>query len=227
MLSQSISHSLRLIACLLLCVSLNTFASIDFITDKEYFFSTYGDYLTANEDFDDYSSPSTDSNISQVPAGMNVDFETFTVNSEGWSQWGGLWFDSFYVPSSGLSAQNQGFIAIEIDPGFNIFGMEIGELFIEPSAAEIRVIDVNGNSNSTYIDDLKFWNNSSNFIGVIATNNLSRIEFEAYDIGGGGGNYFESIDNVVMGEVPLPAGIYLFLSGLIGLVGVKLRGRNA
>ena len=27
--------------------------------------------------------------------------------------------------------------------------------------------------------------------------------------------------------VPLPAGIYLFLSGLVGLVGVKLRGRNA
>ena len=27
--------------------------------------------------------------------------------------------------------------------------------------------------------------------------------------------------------VPLPAGIYLFLSGLVGLVGAKLRGRNA
>jgi|GEM_PF-6135341 len=25
----------------------------------------------------------------------------------------------------------------------------------------------------------------------------------------------------------LPAGIYLFLSGLVGLVGAKLRGRNA
>ena len=32
---------------------------------------------------------------------------------------------------------------------------------------------------------------------------------------------------VTLTPVPLPAGIYLFLSGLVGLVGFKLRGRNA
>ena len=33
--------------------------------------------------------------------------------------------------------------------------------------------------------------------------------------------------DIGLAPVPLPAGIYLFLSGLVGLVGVKLRGRNA
>ena len=41
---------------------------------------------------------------------------------------------------------------------------------------------------------------------------------------------FGSVDrysNIAASHVPLPAGIYLFLSGLVGIVGVKLRGRNA
>ena len=36
-----------------------------------------------------------------------------------------------------------------------------------------------------------------------------------------------SVDTFSLTIVPLPAGIYLFLSGLVGLVGFKLRGRNA
>ena len=38
---------------------------------------------------------------------------------------------------------------------------------------------------------------------------------------------FEELGMIFVSEVPLPAGIYLFLSGLVGLVGVKLRGRYA
>ena len=58
-----------------------------------------------------------------------------------------------------------------------------------------------------------------------STENKRAIFFLSY--GSPGPGAWGYLDQAIFSEVPLPAGIYLFLSGLIGLVGVKLRGRNA
>ena len=69
--------------------------------------------------------------------------------------------------------------------------------------------------------DLTNYNDWNNWLLVdVNVNSVRELRF-----GPAGPSMYPSIDNLVINEIPLPAGIYFFLSGLVGLG--LLRGRNA
>ena len=128
-----------------------------------------------------------------------------------------------------------------VDWGVNLTNhSEMSHLFYE----SLGNLSVHSTEGCTTADPSKCLNNSSFFVNIMYSDYWSSTSFildnnNAWDFSFGVGNQdFNSKDSIAyawpvhdgdigLAPVPLPAGIYLFLMGLVGLVGVKLRGRNA
>ena len=105
----------------------------------------------------------------------------------------------------------------------NLSGMQVGAVFIPfweaPFDGVIPQVCAEVNYNSDCIS----------FRDVAAGETLAILTSEGQFLIGSWYQLTFNPDDygmIFVSEVPLPAGIYLFLSGLVGLVGAKLRGRN-
>ena len=112
--------------------------------------------------------------------------------------------------------------------GYNITDGELGYMFYENLNGSAQET-VASNLFSNLIDGPQFWYEETspwlsnerwyfNFNNGSQHNGGSRDSRFVWPVHDG---------DIGASQVPLPAGIYLFLSGLVGLVGAKLRGRNA
>ena len=208
MLSKSISHLLRLIACLFVLLSLNTHSAsvttqVQLISYVSRYYEPYCDLepTSCHPYMNDYSNDDL--------------FFTFTA----------IWDDatsslnlSILDDNTNLSAQfTDGYQYYEDDPDSGYY--------FESETASINVTDgqiisfqatYNNSDSVSDSDDARSW--------VYDGNQLIRNNYHNDNI-----MYYSIEDiftyNVISpSEVPLPAGIYLFLSGLVGLG--LMRGRN-
>ena len=123
-------------------------------------------------------------------------------------------FDAYIVIGDNIIWDPDGATADPSDlldvPDGDVWGIEV--VYLEPSLLDFSMIFVD--STSTALNDDSFFINTS----------LSDWDYAYFNLG----QFGQPCNVIAQGAspVPLPAGIYLFLSGLVGLVGVKLRGRN-
>ena len=218
------TYLLRLVACLFLCVSLNSFGAIIKIS--------YSGQI-------DTVSPE----LSQGSVGLGQSFNGhFIFNTE-------ISDDSVYeyFSNEGLvtlrESHHQGAV-LEAIINFesNVFTFDTGQVYMynEISQGITRIgwtgqnpiigDSINGNIlNSITLAGI----NLPNLISIDNppnTNSLSSFDINSYSPilylwYNPTGNFFNtgSIDFIEASEVPLPAGIYLFLSGLVGLGLIKRR----
>ena len=131
--------------------------------------------------------------------------------------------DAFGLPGEFLANPNSGGIRIELPAGLSAIGFDVANL-----------LGLGGNFRFTLSDGVtviadvaRVETNSFSFIGF--TNDMGDIRsLEIFNRSGGNGT-FEAVDNVTLGTltaVPIPAAVWLFGSGLIGLIGVARRKKS-
>jgi hypothetical protein len=78
----------------------------------------------------------------------------------------------------------------------------------------------------------EIWSTTVDLTGYITWDKWLTVSVETADIAKltfyatGNNGFWPSIDNMVINEVPVPAAIWLFGSGLLGLIGIRLPYRN-
>ena len=202
---------LRFVACLCAFFSVNINASL---------INTYGSW----SDFNNAYSYVVTEDFNSIPSG-----ESFKINP--------LNIGDFSVVRNGLRTDNEA--QFEVSP-FNdsiagrtttVTGTDTVFTFINPImafAADLSAWNDYGTLRTTVEADgfnvpVSIESDSTTrFFGFSSSQPFTEVKFIGNDVGDG---WF--FDNLAYTPVPLPAGIYLFLSGLVGLVGAKLRGRNA
>ena len=206
------TYLLRLVACLFLCVSLNSFGAL---YDR-------GNGLI----YDDVLGITWLQDINYRYTSSGVGGKSFH-NAKEWTEnlnYGG--FDEWRLPRV---------IDDNFCCGFNSTTSEIGYM------SSVNLGNINGLFNKIFLDaysseERSFTSGAGQIFHLLGGGPLSIVSSVQWDsatdnhISGSWGNsgYAWAVhDGDIGNPVPLPAGIYLFLSGLVGLVGVKLRGRNA
>ena len=241
------TYLLRLVACLFLCVSLNSFGAlydrgngliyddvldITWLQDANY--AQTSGYASANA----VGIQNQNSNHILIDGRMGWDASHDWVSQlefQGHVDW--------RLPSANfISLENPCFAYNgSCDTGYNNASSELGYMFYmnlnNPGYRSVNgVIQGYSPANSDFIDEvsgqsLSFLNLQSWTYLLAEDFSNDALIFDFYD--GGQGPYYKSYSvyswpvhdgDIGLAPVPLPAGIYLFLSGLVGLG--LLRGRS-
>ncbi len=207
MLSQSISHSPRLFACLFVLLSLNTHsASVTTQVQKMSYESIYYDSCDIGPELcETYTIDYSNDDL----------FFTFTAT----------WDDVSSILDISVSDGN----SFQFADGYYTDGYEDSGPLPHSSVSESVTIDVLDGE----ITSFQAYNNYSDHIGenssstswVYDGNKLVRTYSIDYFVEMSYDSNTLTYDVISSSPVPLPAGIYLFLSGLVGLG--LMRGRNA
>lgn len=169
-----------------------------------------------------------------VTIGQTIDFEAGFISGENSITFGDATFVStdgtglhrtigFGASTVRLAAQNSGGIRIDLAPGWTAIGMDVGELFSGVSYGTFTLRDAGNNIIDTHTMEVGYFGPSPSFFGLINNADIVSLQFDIFN----GSNEFETIDNVMLANatsaVPVPAAVWLFGSGLIGLAGVAGR----
>ena len=225
-------YLLRLVACLLLCVSLNSFGAV--------IWSNYGpEYSVGNGMHDNGYNQISHAGRFHVPTDKNYLLTEVKMTLEDAQYLNS--YNSSKLKVNIMSEQNN--LPSEII-GSKIFDMSNNHIYPNP-------ITINFQSDSILLSGGGYWVSLEAYapgsrigwqVGLGPDNNLANNYYASNQNCSGPGidNFYCSYSHhgllkqaasgafeVHGSPVPLPAGIYLFLSGLVGLVGAKLRGRNA
>jgi len=210
------TYLLRLVACLILCVSLNTFGATVRVQASGIITNVYNSSIDSIQTGDLWSSNILFHNVDYdvrpskpsalfYPSLVNGEFLISDLSLDTKREYGQTFFAN---PTSGLDeiVLNWG-----VDNYESIDNMQLGGYSMR----------LDGGNNYSSLSGLP-WSGDINFIVDNFEFNLPNYSFVSIDLWGG--DIEGSITSFSLTVVPLPAGIYLFLSGLVGLG--LMRGRN-
>jgi len=100
--------------------------------------------------------------------------------------------------------------------GATMFGLDLNDLGFGDDVLRITVV---GTSGTLTVEQTT--GSLNGFVGFQDALGLTSVTF--FNLGYGGGSYNYGFDNVTTGIVPIPAAVWLFGSGLLGLIGIARR----
>ena len=236
------TYLLRLVACLLLCVSLNSFGAststnlqLVSLEQTQFIYAADDEYLCNNHGLSHNTSIGGCINSSVIDYSDQNQFVNFDF------QYGDNGFYTIigdnleWQPSSGqtpqinsLALDSQGLFSTLFD--FNLFHLPYDFMFVDDfsvgmedwSGSHELLINIDGDVILNFIAFEDF-HNSDIIERTFSYNGSSMtVNSKTWDLYG---NWTEMTYTFSASPVPLPAGIYLFLSGLIGLG--WMRGRRS
>ena len=222
------TYLLRLVACLFFCVSLNSFGAISYsglvsgIDDPSGVLSSdlgfnnlqVGDSYSASFNF---GSPTV---YSSFQSELSPDYQLYMIDDPSYSA--SITFSGQPTINS-VPAQGNNFFTVFS----NVYVGLAQDTLIETGVGDAYILQAEvtdnvwmvfhlGDSTGTALSSTDFYAESSLDNWDITSVYLQHVEFNP--------SYNELGLLVSTNEVPLPAGVYLFLSGLVGLG--LMRGRN-
>jgi len=161
------------------------------------------------------------SSFSSITSAALLDFNDSTdlgVTLGGSMQWSGTGGGHLY----GDNTLDNDFVFLLGDTYVNSFEMNAmawdGFNRGNPGSMNISGFNASNDEIWTTTVDLTNYTTWDNWLTVsVETANIAKLTFFAT----GNGGFWPSIDNMVINEVPVPAAIWLFGSGLLGLIGLS------